>query len=80
MNDNPAWIDATERQPPDAWPRPCVVNDPITGPYWDKRRWEYGKWWVQGQLKEEPTNRVSFWMEVFPLPDGTMPRLPDQLT
>ncbi len=70
----PQWIDATKRQPPDAWPRPVVEDDSITGHHFAVRRFQNGQWWWQNQFREETTDRVLFWMEVYPLPDGTRPK------
>ena len=67
------WIKATERQPPDAWPRPCVVMCIFRGYVWDARRWENGMWWEQGPVRDTPVNDVLYWMEVYPFPDGTTP-------
>lgn len=67
------WIRATERQPPDGWPRPCVVISFFGGYVWDARRWENGAWWAQGQLRDARVNDVLYWLEVYPLPDGTTP-------
>ena len=67
------WINAAERQPPDEWPRPCVVIG-LFGDYaWGARRWDSGTWRAQGQLRDEPVNDVLYWTEVYPLPDGTTP-------
>lgn len=68
-----AWIDAAERQPPDGWPRPCVVIGLFGDGWWAIRRWENGAWWAQGQLRDERVNDVLYWLEVYPLPDGTTP-------
>lgn len=68
------WISAAERQPPDAWPRPCVVQAGITEQFWLTCRWSGGQWWVRDQLGDVMlTQRVLFWMEIYPLPDGTTP-------
>lgn len=68
-----AWIDAAQRQPPDAWPRPCVCRHPTLGMYLAVRRWENGKWWLAGHFHDWADDNTIYWMEVYPLPDGTTP-------
>lgn len=75
-DDKPQWIDAAERQPPDAWPRPCVCRDGAgQGTHWATRRYQGGSWWSPGQLGEEVDRHVLYWMEVYPLPDGVGPKI-----
>lgn len=65
------WIDAAVRQPPDAWPRPCVAEQTygLTPVLW---HYQNGEWWAPG-YNEPSTSKVKYWMEVYPLPDGTAP-------
>ena len=75
MNVLPSWIDADEQQPPDEWPRPAVVAE-IYGWGWTALRYKNGQWWGPGQFRDEVVNsrKVKYWMEVYPLPDGTSPQ------
>ena len=71
----PRWIWAEERQPQDAWERPVVVAEPY-GWRWAVMSFHSGQWWAQGQLGEVAVhpNKVKYWMEVYPSPNGTGPQ------
>jgi len=74
LSEKPQWIYAAERQPPDAWPRPCVCRDGAgSGTRMALRWWRDVKWWWGGQFRAEVADDVLYWLEVYPLPDGTEP-------
>lgn len=68
MNDKPLWIDATERQPPDAEERPVCAG----GWGWGLGRYVNGKWRRNIQRGDIAIN-VTHWMEVYPLPSTRSP-------
>ena len=59
-----AWIDAAQRQPPDAWPRPCVCRHPTLGMYLAVRRWENGKWWLAGHFHDWADDNTIYWRDM----------------
>lgn len=73
LRPSPPWIDASERQPADIRERPCVCEDAHGQFYQAARLWGDGQWWWREGFEMGVDGGVRYWMEVYPLPDGTRP-------
>jgi hypothetical protein len=69
----PIWNDAS-RPPEDTWLRP-ILYEPVEGVLSRTNAYyEDGAWWVDDVLGKSQPIRALYWLEIYPLPDGTGPQ------